>query len=80
MCYALYVYCRAVKFLVICLAQLGVIFLLRKSDIAPDDRSDILFAFETFSSTNIANIPKDYIPTDTPVGLRMDEYLAKSGL
>ena len=28
----------------------------------------------------IANIPKDYIPTDTPVGLRMDEYLAKSGL
>ena len=29
----------------ICLAQLGVIFSLRKSYIAPDDRSDILFAF-----------------------------------
>ena len=31
-------------FLVICLAQLGVIFLLRKSDIAPAGRSDNLFA------------------------------------
>jgi len=33
------------SFLVICLARLGVIFLLRKSDITPDGRSDILFAF-----------------------------------
>ena len=31
-------------FLVICLARLGVIFLLRKSDIAPVGRSDIIFA------------------------------------
>ena len=28
----------------------------------------------------IGNIPEDYQPADTPVGLRMDEYLAKHGL
>lgn len=28
----------------------------------------------------IANIPADYKPTDTPVGLRMDEYLKKHSL
>ena len=28
----------------------------------------------------IANIPEDYIPTDTPVGLRMDDYLRAHGL
>ena len=28
----------------------------------------------------IANIPKDYVPTDTPVGQRMDEYLKKHHL
>ena len=28
----------------------------------------------------IENIPTDFVPTDTPVGLRMDEYLEKHGL
>ncbi len=28
----------------------------------------------------IGNIPEDYVPRDTPVGLRMDEYLKKNGL
>ncbi|MBE6600611.1 MAG: epimerase [Ruminococcaceae bacterium] len=28
----------------------------------------------------IGNIPKDYIPQDTPVGLRMDEYIKKHNL
>ena len=28
----------------------------------------------------IGNIPKDYVPTDTPIGLRMDEYLKNHGL
>lgn len=28
----------------------------------------------------IANIQKDYVPTDTPVGQRMDEYLKKHHL
>ena len=44
-CYTFLVLCRAVKLLVIYLARLGVIFLLRKSDVVPDGRSDILFAF-----------------------------------
>ena len=44
-CYTFSVLSGGKDFLVICLARLGVIFLLRKSDIAPDGRSDILFAF-----------------------------------
>ena len=28
----------------------------------------------------LANTPNDYVPKNTPVGIRMDEYLAKNGL
>ena len=28
----------------------------------------------------IANIPEDYVPTDTNIGLRMDEYLKEHNL
>ncbi len=54
-CYTFSVYYLAIKsFQVICLARLGVIFSLCKSDIAPSGRSDILFAY--FFQTRIAHI------------------------
>ena len=57
-CYTFLVYCRAVIcWWVICLAPLGVIFLLRKSDIAPVGRSDILFA--CILQTRVAHITSE---------------------
>ena len=47
-------------FLVICLARLGVIFLLRKSDIALDGRSDILFAFVTSNARSAYHCRRQY--------------------
>ena len=44
----------------ICLAQLSVIFSLRKSDIAPDGRSDILFAFETSNARSAYHCRRQY--------------------
>ena len=43
---------------VICLALFGVIFLLRKSDIVPDGRSDIIFALKPQRAKRISR-PKD---------------------
>ena len=43
---------------VICLALLGVIFSLRESDIAPDGRSDILFALVTSNARSAYHSPQ----------------------
>ena len=48
------------KFLVICLALLGVIFLLRKSDIAPCGRSDSLFALVTSNARSAYHCQRQY--------------------
>ena len=45
---------------VIYLALLGVIFLLRKSDIAPDGRSDILFAFVNSNTYSVYHCRRQY--------------------
>ena len=47
-------------FSVICLARLGVIFLLCKSDIAPEGRSDILFAFVTSNARSAYRCRRQY--------------------
>ena len=44
----------------ICLAQLSVIFSLRKSDIAPDGRSDILFAFVVSNARSAYHCRRQY--------------------
>ena len=44
----------------ICLASLGVIFLLCKSDIAPDGRSDILFAFVVSNARSAYHCRRQY--------------------
>ena len=44
----------------ICLAQLGVIFLLRKSDIASFCRSDILFAFVNSNARSAYHCRRQY--------------------
>ena len=44
----------------ICLAQLGVIFLRRKSDIAPCGRSDILFAFVASNARSAYHCRRQY--------------------
>ena len=48
------------EFLVICLARLGVIFLLCKSDIAPGGRSDILFAFAVSNARSAYHCQRQY--------------------
>ncbi len=42
-------------------------------------QDDMIPMFEGLKK-EIGNIPEDYVPRDTPVGLRMDEYLKKNGL